>query len=71
MLEEMGDLLFAVVNLARHLNIEPETALREANRKFERRFRAIEQAPGFADLSLDEKEELWRRAKADHADSIA
>ena len=71
MLEEMGDLLFAVVNLARHLIIEPEAALREANRKFERRFRAIEQEPGFAELSLDEKEELWRRAKADQAESIA
>src|ERR1051325_1176118 len=64
MLDELGDLLFAVVNLARHLNIEPEAALREANRKFEQRFRAIEKAPGFAEMSLDEKEELWRRAKA-------
>ena len=71
MLEEMGDLLFAVVNLARHLNIEPETALREANRKFEKRFRAIEQAPGFKDLPLEQMEELWQRAKADQADSIA
>ena len=70
MLEEMGDLLFAVVNLARHLNIEPETALREANRKFEKRFRAIEQAPGFQDLPLEQMEELWQRAKADQADSI-
>ena len=67
MLEEMGDLLFAVVNLARHLNIEPEAALREANRKFEQRFRAIETAPGFADLSLDEKERLWAAAKAAQA----
>ncbi len=71
MFEEMGDLLFAVVNLARKLNIEPEAALREANRKFERRFRAIEQEPGFSDMTLDEMEELWRRAKADQADSLA
>ena len=62
-LEELGDLLFAVVNLARHLNIEPEAALREANRKFEHRFRAIEQAPGFADMSLEEMEALWVDAK--------
>ena len=62
--DELGDLLFAVVNLARKLNIEPEVALRAANAKFERRFRAIEIAPGFADLSLDEKERLWIAAKA-------
>jgi ATP diphosphatase len=62
--EEMGDLLFAVVNLARHLNIEPEAALREANRKFETRFRAIEGEPGFTDMNLDEMEALWVRAKA-------
>jgi ATP diphosphatase len=71
MLEEMGDLLFAVVNLARHLNIEPEAALREANRKFEQRFRAIEHTPGFASKSLEEKEELWVAAKKAQADSIA
>jgi ATP diphosphatase len=71
MLEELGDLLFAVVNLARHLNIEPEAALREANRKFEQRFRSIEQAPGFTDLPLEKKEELWLRAKKAQADSIA
>jgi len=70
-LDELGDLLFAVVNLARHLNIEPEAALRDANRKFERRFRAIEQEPGFADLSLEQKEELWTAAKNAQADSIA
>jgi ATP diphosphatase len=71
MLEELGDLLFAVVNLARHLNIEPEAALREANRKFEHRFRAIEQAPGFVDMPLDEKEALWVAAKKAQVDSIA
>jgi ATP diphosphatase len=59
------------VNLARHLNIEPEAALREANRKFEQRFRAIEQAPGFGELSLDEKEALWVQAKKAQADSSA
>jgi len=58
------------VNLARHLNIEPEAALREANRKFERRFREIEQAPGFADLPLDEMEALWTAAKARQAASV-
>lgn len=71
MLDELGDLLFAVVNLARHLNIEPEAALREANRKFEKRFRAIEKAPGFGGMSLDEKEALWAEAKKVQADSIA
>ena len=69
--EELGDLLFALVNLARHLNIDAEEALRKANRKFEARFRAIEKEPGFAALSLDEMEELWVRAKADQADSSA
>src|SRR3990170_8120330 len=67
--EELGDLLFALVNLARHLNIDAEEALRKANRKFEARFRAIEKAPGFSALSLDEMEALWVRAKADQAGS--
>jgi ATP diphosphatase len=69
--EELGDLLFAIVNLARHLNIDAEEALRKGNRKFEARFRAIEQAPGFTGMSLDEMEALWVRAKADQADSSA
>src|SRR5438067_13794177 len=63
-LDELGDLPFAVVNLARHLNVEPEAALRGANSKFEGRCRAIEQEPGFAGLPLGEKEALWARAKA-------
>jgi len=70
-LEELGDLLFAVVNLARHLNIEPEAALREANAKFERRFRVIERSPGFEGMSLDDKEALWVQAKKTQADSNA
>ena len=66
--DELGDLLFAVVNLARHLNIDAEAALRAANHKFEKRFRAIETEPGFGDLELDAKEALWRRAKAAQSD---
>lgn len=61
--EEVGDLLFAAVNFARHLKIDPEEALRKANRKFEKRFRAIEATPGFEQMSLDEMEALWVEAK--------
>jgi MazG family protein len=66
---EVGDLLLAAVNLARHLGVDGETALRRASQKFERRFRAIETALRAAgrDLeaaSLDEMEALWQRAKA-------
>lgn len=64
--DEIGDLLFAVVNWARHLNVDPETALRGANQKFEKRFRYIEEAGGvrFANLSLEAKEMLWVQAKS-------
>lgn len=66
--EELGDLLFALVNLARHLKIDPEEALRKANRKFESRFRSIEAEPGFEAMSLDQMEALWTRAKQRQAD---
>jgi nucleoside triphosphate diphosphatase len=67
--EEVGDLLFAVVNLARRLEVDGETALRQANAKFERRFRAIEEALRARgrrpeNASLDEMEALWQQAKA-------
>ncbi|MFZ2998546.1 nucleoside triphosphate pyrophosphohydrolase [Sphingobium sp.] len=63
--EEIGDLLFAVVNLARHLKVDPEVALRAGNAKFERRFRGMEALAGdsFPALSLDEKEALWQQVK--------
>jgi ATP diphosphatase len=63
--EEVGDLLFAVANLARHLKVDPEVALRKGNSKFERRFRAMEAiaGSGFGALSLDDKEALWQQVK--------
>lgn len=62
-MEEAGDLLFAAANYARKLGIDPEEALRRANRKFEQRFRKIEQVCGFEEMSLEEKEGLWQSAK--------
>ncbi|HUI12113.1 MAG TPA: nucleoside triphosphate pyrophosphohydrolase [Xanthobacteraceae bacterium] len=66
---EVGDLLFAVVNLARHLRADPEAVLRQTNRKFERRFAAIEQSLAAkgktpAGSTLAEMEALWNEAKA-------
>ncbi len=68
MAEEFGDLLFAMANLARHLKFDPEDALRAANAKFVRRFKAIEaglaaQGRKPEDASLDEMEALWQEAK--------
>ncbi|MFL9826097.1 nucleoside triphosphate pyrophosphohydrolase [Rhodoplanes sp. SY1] len=66
---EVGDLLFAVVNLARHLDADPERVLRETNQKFERRFAFIERALRArgktpAESTLDEMDTLWNAAKA-------
>lgn len=66
--EEIGDLLFVIVNLARHLDIEPETALKKTNRKFRQRFQHIEKelllkGTSVNDASIETMEELWQDAK--------
>ena len=70
--EEIGDLIFAAAQLARHHQINPETALRDANARFERRFRYIErklseQGRAAADATMDELEALWVEAKGAEA----
>jgi nucleoside triphosphate diphosphatase len=64
--EELGDLLFTVANIARHLKIDPELALRDANAKFRSRFRRMEAAADhpLEELSPDQLEELWLRSKS-------
>lgn len=67
--EELGDLLFVVTNIARHLKVEPEAALKLTNRKFRRRFRHIERGLAARDqtldaATLDEMEALWTEAKS-------
>lgn len=66
--EEMGDLLFTAINLARHLKIDPESALRSCNAKFRRRFAAMESWAGNADalvgLTPSQLEALWSQAKS-------
>ena len=67
-MDELGDVLFAVVNLARHLEIDAEAALRGTNAKFERRFKSIEHALQLQgktpeESSLEDMDALWRRAK--------
>jgi MazG family protein len=66
--DELGDMLFTVVNLARHTAIDPELAIRRANSKFETRFKAMESAmeqagKNFEELSIDEMESYWQQAK--------
>ncbi|MBF4335879.1 nucleoside triphosphate pyrophosphohydrolase [Vibrio anguillarum] len=66
--DEMGDLLFATVNFARHLKIDPEVALNKANRKFSRRFKGIEmlvarQHKTLTDFSLEELDVMWNEVK--------
>jgi MazG family protein len=72
--EELGDLLFVVTNIARHLQVEPEAALKLTNRKFRRRFRHIERGlkargrePGQS--TIEEMEELWQEAKSEGGDA--
>ena len=66
--DEVGDLLFAVVNMARHLKVDPESALRRANRKFEQRFRRVEQRLAdqklsLSDANLMQMEDAWQWVK--------
>ena len=74
--EEIGDLLFALTNIARHLNVEPEAALKLTNRKFRRRFGFIEEklqqrGQSFEATTLDEMESLWQEAKDNSAEGNA
>ena len=71
--DEIGDLLFVAANLARHAKVDPGAALRRANLKFERRFRAMEAIAAerretLGDLSLEQQEALWQAAKQQERD---
>lgn len=70
--DEIGDLLFVIVNLARHLKVDPEAALRRTNAKFVRRFRHIEEilGPRIGSASLEEMEALWLQAKKDEKPTL-
>ena len=66
--DEVGDLFFVLVNIARYLSVDPESALRKTNRKFKRRFqwmeaRLQESGRSLEQASMDELESLWRQAK--------
>ena len=71
--EEVGDLLFATVNLSRHLGVKAETALQKANEKFERRFREVERIVAsrgleMTGIDLEEMEEVWQEVKRQESD---
>jgi nucleoside triphosphate diphosphatase len=73
--EEVGDLFFVLVNLARYLSLDPESALRKTNRKFKRRFQWMESRLGEAgrgpgEASLEELESLWQQAKAEERAAV-
>ena len=73
LLDELGDVLFGYVNLARHLGVDPETALRATNAKFERRFRRIEallaeRGKTAEDVDLKELDRLWNQARAEETE---
>ncbi len=73
---EMGDVLFVMANLARHLGVEPETALQEANAKFKRRFQAMEKRTrelghNLREMDLGEQDALWEDVKRDEASGPA
>lgn len=65
---ELGDVLFSVVNLARHLDIDPEGALQASASRFDRRFRRMERSADLAELDLEAMNALWREAKGSSAD---
>jgi ATP diphosphatase len=71
--DEYGDLLFTAIHLARHLKVDPESAVRSASAKFRRRFRAVEQAAGgydaLASLKPEQLDTLWNRVKQETADA--
>jgi MazG family protein len=66
---EVGDLFFTLVNLARHLKVDPDVSLRRATQRFESRFRSMEESAELSSLSLDDLETLWSEAKRVDGDS--
>ncbi len=68
MAHELGDVLFSVVNLARHLDLDPEVVVRSATHRFEDRFRAMEREGPLAGLTIEQLDERWERAKSTEPD---